>query len=134
MSGVAKLMVLSTAVVVLGSAQSASAQLYNPRSSNVGYATTSYLLDRPTVSPYLNLLRTESEFALPNYHTLVRPEVEHRQASAQQALALRQLQSRVTHMQGQLSGQRDNSQFSTGHPTRFMTYLHYYPSFDRERR
>lgn len=134
MSNVAKLAIFCAAFVVAAvCADPASAQLFNPRSNNLGYATASYLLDRPTVSPYLNLLRTESSTAMPNYHTLVRPEVENRQEAARQAMAIRQLQSNVTSMQGQIGGQR-GAQFSTGHPTRFMTYLHYYPGLGNVRR
>ena len=65
---------------------------------------------------------------MPNYHTLVRPAVESRRQTAEQALQIRGLQSNVTNMRGRLAGQSRGSQFSTGHPTRFMTYLHYYPS------
>ena len=109
-----------------------SAQVFNTRSTNMDLATRDYVLTRPTVSPYLNLLRRESALTPPNYHTLVRPALEARQRAAQQEGQIRQLQARVVNMQGQsaLRG-RQREGFTTGHPVRFMTYLHYYPALNR---
>ena len=113
----------------------ARAQGFTPRGSDVGLATRDYLLSRPTVSPYLNLLRVESSLSLPNYQTLVRPALEQRQQAAQQRSSIRQLQSRVTNMQGQGAGRNQREQgFATGHPSRFATYLHYYPGLEILRR
>jgi hypothetical protein len=132
MSAMAKWAVWGGAIVAAWAwAEPAAAQYFAPRSANVGRATADYLLDRPTVSPYLNLLRLESSSAMPNYHTLVRPEVENRQEAARQAMAIRQLQNNVSSMQGEMNGSQG---FSTGHPTRFMTYLHYYPGLLNVRR
>ena len=128
MSSALRVVVLCLVLVVLSHTQHANAQQFTPRSSSVARSTTSYLINRPTVSPYLNLLRADSEVAMPNYHTLVRPAVESRRQTAEQASQIRGLRSNVTNMQGRLAGQSRGSQFSTGHPTRFMTYLHYYPS------
>jgi hypothetical protein len=128
MSNAARLVIFCFAVVSLFQVKPAHAQLYNPRSASISSATTNYLVNRPTVSPYLNLLRPESETAMPNYQTLVRPVVERRRQASRQAATIGRLQSRVTNMQGQMAGQRRGSQFTTGHPSRFMSYLHYYPS------
>jgi hypothetical protein len=122
-------MMLPCFVLVLSSlAQSAVGQQYATRSRPVARSAADYLVSRPTVSPYLNLLRAESDITMPNYHTLVRPAIESRQQSAEQSTEIRRLQSNVTNMQGKLAGKNRGSQFSTGHPTRFMSYLHYYPS------
>lgn len=126
MSTLGKLAVLGFLAVALLWVENADAQSFNPRSANVGQATMNYLLNRPTVSPYLNLLRTESEITLPNYHTLVRPQLEGRQDVEKQQVAIRQLQSHVSSIQGRMA--RERNEFGTGHPTRFMTYLHYYPA------
>lgn len=109
-----------------------------PRPSHAQLATNPgrYTLSRPTVSPYLNLLRRNSEFnPLPNYQTLVRPQLEQRQQSQQRDMAISRLQSRVTNMQGRaaIEAQRQGRRnpFVTGHPTGFMRYLHYYPAMNR---
>ena len=114
-------------------AKSAWAQGFVPRGASETRATRDYILNRPTVSPYLNLTRRETEFSSPNYQTLVRPALEQRERESQQSSAMRQLQSQVVNMQGQmaLSQQRQRGQFSSGHPTRFFTYLHYYPQLNR---
>jgi hypothetical protein len=125
----ALIVLTSTAMSDSGYAQG----LFNPTGrTNAALATRDYIVNRPTVSPYLNLLRAESGVSAPNYQTLVRPALEMRQRSAQQQSSIRQLQSRVTNMQGQVAAQsRGGSGFATGHPSRFMTYLHYYPGLNR---
>jgi hypothetical protein len=123
---------LLTLIAPLG-ARNAQAQGFVPRGANAALATRDYIINRPTVSPYLNLLRTESPISAPNYQTLVRPALEHRQEIQRQESAIRQLQSRVVNMQGQMAARNRRQQegFATGHPQRFMTYLHYYPMFNR---
>jgi hypothetical protein len=113
--------------------EAAAQGLFNPAGrANAALATRDYIVNRPTVSPYLNLLRAESAISAPNYHTLVRPALEHRQQAAQQQSSISQLQSRVTNMQGQMASRnRGQGGFTTGHPSRFMTYLHYYPGLNR---
>lgn len=122
--------VLAAVVVPTGSAHG---QGFVPRGANAARATRDYILNRPTVSPYLNLTRRETEFSSPNYQTLVRPALEQRDYDAQQSASVRRLQSQVVNLQGQmaLSQQRQRGQFSSGHPTRFFTYLHYYPQLNR---
>ena len=111
------------------------AQGYTPRGFNPALATRDYLVNRPTVSPYLNLLRVEGPFSAPNYQTMVRPALEQRQDAARQQASINQLQSRVTNMQGQLAARSQGGQeFATGHPSRFATYLHYYPGLQPIRR
>ena len=96
---------------------------------------TNYLrqsLSRPTVSPYLNLLREDGN-GLPTYHTTVRPALEQRSTNRQQALAIRRVQNQfnaVFAAQQSSRGRRIGIR-STGHSTQFMNYSHYYPALGR---
>ncbi len=87
---------------------------------------------RPTVSPYLNLLR-EDGIGLPTYHTTVRPALQQRATNQQQALAIRQVQDQFnTAFVAQQSGRGQPAGIRpTGHATQFMNFLHYYPGFRR---
>jgi hypothetical protein len=84
------------------------------------------IYNRPTVSPYLNLLNPGAAFnSVPNYFTLVKPQLEQR-------AALNQQQSEISRLNRQVSAaprrsQRQQSQVrSTGHATQFMYYGQYY--------
>ena len=73
-------------------------------------------INRPTVSPYLNLLNRSNGPAL-NYYNLVRPQLEFRSAIGQL-----QRQSAVTQEEV-----RDTaSGLITGHPTYFFSYGSYF--------
>ncbi len=50
------------------------------------------IMRRPTVSPYLNLLRPSGIGQVPNYQTIVRPELEQRRLNQQQGAEIQQLQ------------------------------------------
>jgi hypothetical protein len=82
--------------------------------------------NRPTVSPYLNLLQT-NRFGVTNYQSLVRPMIEQQQLNVQQQTNISALQqqfqasSMATGRADALGGMRN-----TGHPTRHFNYLHYY--------
>lgn len=130
---IAALLAVAVLVPVIGVDQAEGQGFVPRRSTNAALATRDYLVNRPTVSPYLNLLRTQSSLAPPNYQTLVRPANERRQQAARQQASINRLQSRVTNMQGQMAARnrQQGSGFVTGHPSRFMTYLHYYPSLGR---
>ena len=96
---------------------------------NVSNSINNFLYNRPTLSPYLNLTRTDTGQIQPNYHALVRPELQRRQQQAAQTAQIRQLNRSAEQFQGsQMRSQRDRDrQLATGHPTRFFTYLHFYP-------
>lgn len=49
----------------------------------------------PTISPYLNLFREETDNAIPNYHTFVRPQQDQYDANRQQQQQFQQLQRQV---------------------------------------
>src|SRR3954471_10368722 len=69
---------------------------------------------RPTVSPYLNLLRGGQSTAL-NYYNLVRPQFDFQNS-------INTLQQEVTSNQQSISqlGQANNTLPDTGHPVQFM--------------
>jgi hypothetical protein len=111
---------------VAGASQTSLAQDFAPRGPNVAYQTGNFLIDRPTVSPYLNLARDPTG-VLPNYFTLVRPELEARDRAARQERELQRLRSQLTGLQSEVRQAQESGRLSTGHPTRFMTYFHFYP-------
>jgi hypothetical protein len=84
------------------------------------------LYNRPTVSPYLNLLNPSAAAnSVPNYFTLVKPQLEQRAALSRQASELQRLNRQVS--AGPRRSQRQQSQVrSTGHATQFMYYGPYY--------
>ncbi len=75
----------------------------------------------PTVSPYLNLLQSDS-FGVTNYQSLVRPLVNQGNAIRRQGGALQQLE-RATYSAGPRLG--------TGHSSYFMNYSHFFPNARR---
>lgn len=83
----------------------------------------------PTVSPYVNLFRTDinGQNAF-NYSTLVRPQLQQQQINQQlqrqQSQESRQLQRIAA--QPQLNPQGSKDLYPTGHQTVFLYYDHYY--------
>lgn len=79
-------------------------------------------IQRPTVSPYLNLYRNDLR-GVATYQTLVRPQLQ------QQAINEVQ-QSEISQLRSQLSTERSERMLSTlpqtGHPSYFRQYSHYY--------
>jgi hypothetical protein len=91
----------------------------------------------PTVSPYMNLFRTDFEGNSDlNYNTLVRPMLQQQAVNQQvqrQSMALqRQLQSVAAQSDFNPQGARDV--YPTGHQTAFRYYGHYYPTMGRTQR
>lgn len=117
---------LLAAAAIFGGVASVQAQV-----STSNFARN-YILSRPTVSPYLNLLRNDGISGIANYQTLVRPQIEQRELAVQQEnenLRLqRQLNSQQTSIEG-IQRQRAQRVFSTGHRTRFMNYGDFFPGF-----
>ena len=79
--------------------------------------------NRPTVSPYLNLLRG----GVGGYQSLVKPLANNNRAARQNARQIQQLQRNVAQTR---SGRTAGSQtFSpTGHVTAFRNLSHFYPN------
>jgi hypothetical protein len=83
---------------------------------------------RPSVSPYLNLLRSTGG-GVSNYHSLVRPQIQARETMLRQQAQINQVQRQA--QRGQPGGVpvRGSQEIrGTGHETAYMNYLHYYPS------
>ena len=107
-------------VVSLACPVTSQAQYYGGYS---GYTS----VNGPTVSPYLNLLQ-QNQFGLPTYQTLVRPQIEARNAIVRQEQSLQQLQQEVQRGRSSQSRSRNsgtNRRF-TGHQTFFSNTLQYY--------
>ena len=95
-----------------------------------------FIRDRPTVSPYLNLVtsqRTQQRGGTvrPVYQTLVRPELEQRKANEQTQRNMIQMQNQLSDLRQSYRNSQSNALGATGHPTRFMIYSQYYPGFQR---
>lgn len=82
-----------------------------------------------TISPYLNLLRDDSEDALPSYFSLVRPQIQQQQINRQQELQLNRLSTDFQQLQQQLAipPTGDPVLRPTGHPVQFLNTLQYFP-------
>lgn len=114
-------MALVAAAAFFAASNSASAQFINPG--------LNYINSRPTVSPYLNLLNNNS-LGFPNYQTLVRPEIDARDAIVRQGASLQQLQQQFRESSGG-GRQYAPGQSRTGHGSRYMNYSHYYSGIRR---
>jgi hypothetical protein len=96
------------------------------RSTNKPFAN----VDRgSTISPYLGLLRDNDFDGLPAYYAFVRPQTEQQSVNRQQQRNIQQLGREVQQLEGRNAfptrGSLDIRE--TGHITRFMNFLHYYP-------
>ena len=97
----------------------------------------SHASHRPTVSPYLNLLREDlTDETIPNYHTLVRPQLEQIQFQQSQQrqndLVYRQLQQ--IQAQAGFNPQGSQVMLPTGHVTTYQFLGSYYPALASRRR
>ena len=121
-------LLVATFAIITGSSQGANAQV-----STTAYVNN-YILNRPTVSPYLNLVRRDGFGGVTNYQTLVRPQLEQREFARQQ-------QAQILRVEQQVAAQRQRSfapvptqraarTFSTGHPTQFQNTGNYYPGLN----
>jgi hypothetical protein len=125
-----RLLVGAAALVVLAMvSQQAQAQYSNTRNF-----MQNFYANRPTVSPYLNLVTQQSQTGFtPVYQNMVRPQIEQRETQIRQDAEIVRIQNQLSRVSSDVqtiqSGNR--GQFATGHPTRFMTYLHYYPALNR---
>ena len=103
-----------------------------PRSNFGGRSALAYSLNRPTVSPYLGLLsQGASQSGIPKYFTNVRPRLEQRERIRQNEMKVQRLQQDVNQARTTAIRGRGTNGLQTGHPTRFMNYLHFYPALNR---
>ncbi len=135
-----KLIVAMTAIGLAAIATDVFAQSSSRNSFsylNQANNAASGILNRPTVSPYLNLLGTDGLAGGPaRYQTLVRPQLDARQQQLRNNARFSTLQQdiqRVSTAVGGVSGQQSQQQypFTTGHPSVYQNGSHYYPSFGR---
>jgi hypothetical protein len=93
-----------------------------------------YQPTRPTISPYLNLLRRDVG-PLPNYHSLVRPQLQQLANNQQQQLQLQQQRASIQANTTRLTQVEEVQSLSTAAPTGsaagFRNYSHYYPGLAR---
>lgn len=92
-------------------------------------------VDRPTISPYLQLLNTGNP-NVNNYSLYVRPQIDAQNASRSQQEQIRGLQATQQQLlrapQGlAIQGSRDIR--VTGHETTYMYQSHFYPQVNRAR-
>jgi hypothetical protein len=106
----------------------AAAQAQNPYSNLSGGITSGPVSSRPTVSPYLNLLRPQGGVAIPNYQALVRPMLEQERINQNQGRQLAQMNRMYQGPSSQSSAGAPIEIRGTGHKTGFMNYSAYYPS------
>ena len=130
---------VSALVVVLGMQENAHAQ-FGRGSRSVGRTTQNFLYNRPTVSPYLNLTTRDASNGLPNYFTMVRPQLDRRQqdvaqqrqnASVQRQLSQVQNQVRETQQQQAGSVLTGRMGWSSRGMPRFGNTLNFYPASRR---
>jgi hypothetical protein len=118
------------ALAVVGLALSAEECFAQGR--NAALNTQRALLNRPTVSPYLNLLQPQGN-GLPNYQTLVKPAIDQRRRDQETQRQIYQLQSSVAANTARET--RGESTFRpTGHTTTFFYHSHFYPALGQRRR
>jgi hypothetical protein len=90
-----------------------------------------YQPSTPTVSPYLNLFQNNrnSKFsrALPNYYSLVRPQLQQQQVNQTQQTLIQQQDNTIKQLQENVQIiQQQPGQVVTGHGGRFMNTSRYF--------
>lgn len=89
---------------------------------------------RPTLSPYLDLLRADSGVISP-YHAFVVPKQRIARQQRQQSSQINRLQSQVQRLdQTWRTGRQREERTPTGHGGVFQQYSHFYPTRDAQRR
>lgn len=97
-------------------------------------STSSQILGRPTISPYLALTDLNGQGNVDtsrNYFTQVRPQLDRQAQSQTQQIQLQNIQRNVTQMRSEAARRSVSGPRGTGHPTRFGYYLQYYPTLNR---
>jgi hypothetical protein len=93
-----------------------------------------YEPQRPTVSPYLNLLRRDGG-ALTNYQGLVRPMQRQSSINRQNAEALRRQQVSLVELGNQATDRQRVAEIrQTGSEASFLNYSHFFPQISQHGR
>jgi len=95
-------------------------------------AQQGYRPSRPTLSPYLNLYRTDSGI-VDNYNAFVRPNIAMRSALQQQQSALTRQGMNIGTIQQYISGQQRGAARARTTAGAFMDFMHYYPGANASR-
>jgi hypothetical protein len=88
----------------------------------------------PTVSPYLNLYRSEEDNeAAPNYFAFVRPQLEQLDENRMQQRAIQQLNGQLQSMSSTVAtpGYQSSGMPGTGTPARYMDTAQFYGGWRR---
>lgn len=129
--------ILTTGLLVFLLAQVAHAQApvgqgtrgQSPQSQRAQSPRTRYQPTRPTVSPYLNLLRP-NESAVPNYYSFVRPQLQAQENQQRQQAINVQQQTAIGTLDREVL-QITQPAARTGGGGNFRQYSHFYPALGR---
>lgn len=103
-----------------------SCVLATSRFSSAQNAVPRYQPSRPTVSPYLNLLRNDSG-AIPNYYSLVRPQQQQIATNQQQQIELTRQRQQLESLNNNLLRVQEPTIRATGIGSGFQDYSHFFP-------
>lgn len=127
-----------TAIVFAGSAAHGQATFTQQQRANSYYgaggrSSTSAILSRPTVSPYLALtdIGGTGQDTSSNYFTQVRPRLQQQDSQQRQRIQIQSMQRDMSALRSQAARRSQAGARATGHPTRFNYYLQYYPTLNR---
>ena len=82
----------------------------------------------PTVSPYVNLERDETNSALPTYQTLVEPFLQQQAINQQQQIDIQRINRQFQNVRSQTELQQSQQQLNpTGHVVYFNNLMNYFP-------
>ena len=126
---------LIATVLIAGSAQAQFSTLSRVSSYSGKFrSTSSAIMSRPSVSPYLALTDLNGTGQIDNstnYFTQVRPRMEREAQQRRQQIQLQNIQQNVGSMRSAAARRSQAGARATGHPTRFNFYLQYYPGLNR---
>ena len=78
-----------------------------------------------------NRVSTGISGTLSTYQAIVRPQLERREQAVIEQRQHQDLQRQVQALRHDFDLNMERNGVATGHPTRFMTYSHYYPRLDQ---
>jgi hypothetical protein len=118
----AGIMALAACLMAMTAGSQASAQRSAVRDRPPGRNSHSGRIQRPAVSPYLNLFRRDAG-PVPNYQTLVRPQLQQQTTNYNQSRALERIQQNVNE---EIQRVERSAIAPTGHGAFFRFYSHFY--------
>lgn len=118
---------IAVLIALGGLVGSADAQAHKPTRNKRPFEDMN--LARPAVSPYLNLLNSQST-GITNYQTLVKPQVQQLATARRQGAQINQLQKQVA-ARPTSGTQGSESLRPTGHHSTYQNFSHFYPSLQK---